>query len=409
MASTGGAGGKKIYKVLGVRFELPPCFEIVDALGSGAYGTVVAAKETDDNVESFVAIKKIERAFEHKVFAQRTLRELKIMRLLEHENILSIKSVLQPESLEKLNELYVVTELMETDLTQIIKSNQPLSEQHVQFFTYQILRGLKYLHSAGILHRDLKPRNLLVNSNCDLKICDFGLSRANIPYLLTKSAQMTDYISTRWYRAPEVILSQKQYTGAIDVWSVGCILAELITRKALLPAQNEHEQMQKINDLLGNPDQKLINQIEDRENKEFMLGLPKRKGQDFAKLFSGANPQAIDLIKRMLTYDPDTRITIEEALAHPFLEKLHCETEEPVEKEPVAAFDFDFELYSLRTQEFKELIYEEIQLYHSEEAVDKYMKNRKEHPNGILYQRFGKERMRTMYRTGVAPATEHDK
>jgi serine/threonine protein kinase len=158
------------------------------------------------------------------------------MRLLEHENILSIKSVLQPESLEKLNELYVVTELMETDLTQIIKSNQPLSEQHVQFFTYQILRGLKYLHSAGILHRDLKPRNLLVNSNCDLKICDFGLSRANIPYLLTKSAQMTDYISTRWYRAPEVILSQKQYTGAIDVWSVGCILAELITRKALLPA-----------------------------------------------------------------------------------------------------------------------------------------------------------------------------
>jgi serine/threonine protein kinase len=298
---------------------------------------------------------------------------------------------------------------METDLTQIIKSNQPLSEQHVQFFTYQILRGLKYLHSAGILHRDLKPRNLLVNSNCDLKICDFGLSRANIPYLLTKSAQMTDYISTRWYRAPEVILSQKQYTGAIDVWSVGCILAELITRKALLPAQNEHEQMQKINDLLGNPDQKLINQIEDRENKEFMLGLPKRKGQDFSKLFSGANPQAIDLIKKMLTYDPDTRITIEEALAHPFLEKLHCETEEPVEKEPVAAFDFDFELYSLRTQEFKELIYEEIQLYHSEEAVDKYMKNRKEHPNGILYQRFGKERMRTMYRTGVAPATEHDK
>jgi len=131
------------------------------------------------------------------------------MRLLEHENILSIKSCLQPESLEKLNELYVITDLMETDLAQIIKSNQPLSEQHIQFFTYQILRGLKYLHSAGILHRDLKPRNLLVNSNCDLKICDFGLSRANIPYLLTKTAQMTDYISTRWYRAPEVILSQK--------------------------------------------------------------------------------------------------------------------------------------------------------------------------------------------------------
>ena len=123
-----GGGGKKIYKVLGVRFELPGNFEIVDALGTGAYGTVVAAKETDKDAtgnqkEDFVAIKKIERAFEHKVFAQRTLRELKIMRLLEHENILSIKSVLQPESLEKLNELYVITELMETDLAQIIKSN----------------------------------------------------------------------------------------------------------------------------------------------------------------------------------------------------------------------------------------------------------------------------------------------
>lgn len=206
----------------------------------------------------------------------------------------------------------------------------------------------------------MKPRNLLVNSNCDLKICDFGLSRANIPYLLTKTAQMTDYISTRWYRAPEVILSQKQYSGTIDVWSVGCILGELFTRKALLPAQNEHEQMQKINDLLGNPDTKLIDQIEDQENKEFMQSLPKRKGQDFNVLFKGANPKAIDLIRRMLTYDPDERITVEQALSHPFLEKLHCETEEPVEKEPVAPFDFDFELYSLRTQEFKELIYEEI-------------------------------------------------
>jgi serine/threonine protein kinase len=133
--------GKKIYKVLGVRFELPAIFDIVDALGTGAYGTVVAAKEQDldaegNTVDNFVAIKKIERAFEHKVFAQRTLRELKIMRLLEHENILSIKSVLMPDSVEKMNELYVVTELMETDLAQIVKSNQPLSEQHTQFFLY---------------------------------------------------------------------------------------------------------------------------------------------------------------------------------------------------------------------------------------------------------------------------------
>ena len=158
------------------------------------------------------------------------------MRLMNHENVLSLKSILQPESLSKFNELYLVSELMETDLTQIIKSQQSLSDEHIQFFLYQLLRGLKYIHSCGIIHRDLKPRNLLVNSNCDLKICDFGLSRPNIQALMTPSASLTDYIATRWYRAPEVILSWRQYTSAIDVWSVGCILAELIRRKPLMPA-----------------------------------------------------------------------------------------------------------------------------------------------------------------------------
>jgi serine/threonine protein kinase len=202
--------GIKAYKVLGSRFELPEQYEIIDPVGSGAYGVVVAAKDkAEDDQNNLVAIKKIEKAFEHKVFALRTLRELKIMRLLDHDNVLSIKTILKPESLDKFDQIYVVSELMETDLSQIIKSNQSLSDEHVQFFVYQILRGLKYIHSCGILHRDLKPRNLLVNSNCDLKICDFGLSRANIDSLMTSSAQLTDYIATRWYRAPEVILSWK--------------------------------------------------------------------------------------------------------------------------------------------------------------------------------------------------------
>lgn len=248
--------------------------------------------------------------------------------------MLSIKRILKPKDRASFNEIYVVSELMETDLSQIIKSNQALSDDHIQFFLYQILRGLKYIHSAGIYHRDLKPRNLLVNSNCDLKICDFGLARADIPALQTQQTALTDYIATRWYRAPEVILSWKKYTAAIDVWSVGCILAELIIRKPLLPAGSEEEQLNMITKLLGNPTSKLISKIDNEKNKEFVQQLPKRDGKNFDEFFSGANPNAIDLLKKMLTYDPEDRITVEQALAHPYLKQLHFPDDEPT-TEPV--------------------------------------------------------------------------
>ncbi len=163
------------------------------------------------------------------------------MRLLRHDNVLGLSTILKPKSRKEFKEIYVVSELMETDLAQVIKSSQGISDDHIQFFVYQVLRGLKYIHSAGILHRDLKPRNLLVNSNCDLRICDFGLARADIPYFQTQSVVMTDYIATRWYRAPEVILSWKRYSTAVDMWSVGCILGELINRRPVLPGTSEEE------------------------------------------------------------------------------------------------------------------------------------------------------------------------
>ena len=145
------------------------------------------------------------------------------------------------------------------------------------------------------------------------------MARADIEQLQTSQTALTDYIATRWYRAPEVILSWKKYTGAIDVWSVGCILAELIIRKPLLPAGSEEEQLNMITKLLGNPSAKLINKIENEKNNEFVQQLPKREGKDFNQLFKGASDNAIDLLKKMLTYDPDERISVEEALAHPYL------------------------------------------------------------------------------------------
>jgi serine/threonine protein kinase len=319
---------------------------------------------------------------------------------LEHENVLGIKRILKPKDPKNYNEIYVVSELMETDLAQIIKSNQPLTDDHTQFFLYQLLRGLKYIHSAGIYHRDLKPRNLLINSNCDLKICDFGLARADIASLQNESTALTDYIATRWYRAPEVILSWKKYTAAIDMWSVGCILAELIIRKPLLPAASEEEQLNMITKLLGNPSSKQVNQIENEKNREFVLQLPKREAKDFTQIFKGANPLAIDLLKKMLTYDPDERISVADALAHPYLKQLHFPDDEPT-TEPVSAFDFDFEKFSLGKDDFKELIYEEIMLYHSDEAAFEYIKNKRKYPEGILHIKYG-NRFRKAYKTDEA-------
>jgi mitogen-activated protein kinase 7 len=124
---------------------------------------------------------------------------------------------------------------MEADLHQIIRSEQPLTDAHFQYFIYQLCRGLKFIHSANVLHRDLKPGNLLVNADCELKICDFGLARG-----LSGSTEgfMTEYVATRWYRAPEIMLSFKSYTKAIDMWSVGCIFAELLGNKPLFKGRD---------------------------------------------------------------------------------------------------------------------------------------------------------------------------
>lgn len=151
-----------------------------------------------------------------------------------------------------------------------------------------------------------------------------------------------------------------------------------------------------ITKLLGNPSSKLINKIDNEKNKEFVQQLPKRDGKDFDTFFNGANTQAIDLLKKMLTYDPDERITVEQALAHPYLKQLHFPDDEPT-TEPVSAFDFDFEKYSLSKEDFKDLMYDEIMLYHSDEAAFKYIEDKKKNPDGMLAQKYG-TRLRKAYK-----------
>jgi len=140
----------------------------------------------DNRTGEKVAIKKINKAFEHLTDTKRTLREVKILRHFNHENVIRIRDILPPVAPDKFEDVYIVSELMDTDLHQIICSPQPLTDDHCQYFLYQILRALKYIHSAHVLHRDLKPSNLLLNGNCDLKVCDFGLARVAHPEETTR-------------------------------------------------------------------------------------------------------------------------------------------------------------------------------------------------------------------------------
>lgn len=367
-------------KILGSTFFLDRRYTIIDTIGSGAYGVVVSARDMATGEQ--VAIKKIEKAFEHATFTKRTLRELKILRLLNHENIIRIKSIQLPRSSEDLEEIYVISELMETDLSSIIKSPQPLSDEHCQFFLYQILRGLKYMHTACILHRDLKPRNLLVNSNCDLKICDFGLARPNVPELRVKSTQMTDYVATRWYRAPEVLLAYKKYSTAMDMWSVGCIFSELLLRKPLLPGTDASQQIDLIFSLLGTPSEDEISLIPNLKSREKVLKMPKKQPKSFEMIFRDCNPQATDLVKNLLIFNPDKRFTVEQALSHPYLAALHFTEDEP-SCQPINMFDFEFEKHDLNLKGFKDLIYEEILLHHFPEKKEEYEKSKQEYDSSI--------------------------
>lgn len=309
------------------------------------------------------------------MFCLRTLREMKLLRHFSHENvsyksryslqyanktqIISIVDLQKPISYEKFNEVYLIQELMETDMHRVIRT-QSLSDDHCQYFIYQTFRALKAMHSANVLHRDLKPSNLLLNSNCDLKVCDFGLARSaassddNFGY-------MTEYVATRWYRAPEIMLTFQEYTKAIDMWSVGCILAEMLSGKPLFPGKDYHHQLTLILDVLGTPTMEDYYSVKSRRAREYIRSLPFTKRRPFATLFAGANPLAIDLLERLLTFNPAKRISVEEALEHPYLEPYHDASDEPdASPIPENFFDFDRKKEELSVDELKRLIYEEI-------------------------------------------------
>lgn len=285
-------------------------------IGYGSFGVVWSVVDPCTGHRS--ALKKIPSIHQSLLGCIRTFREVKILCELDNENLLSATDLIHPPALEHFTDVYIVSPLMESDLHQIIVSAQQLTEDHVKVFVYQVLRGLKYLHSAGVIHRDLKPGNLLVNSNCLLKICDFGFARAIEP---DRNTPMTLEVVTQYYRAPELLAGCKHYDTAIDMWSVGCIFAELLGRRILFEASNPTTQLEMITDLLGAPSLEDVAHVTSRHAVKSLLSQakPRALGKLYA-LSPTVSHGAVHLLSQMLVFNPEKRISCVDALYHPFLD-----------------------------------------------------------------------------------------
>eukprot|EP00758_Cryptobia_borreli_P004974 Tbor_TRINITY_DN4682_c0_g1::TRINITY_DN4682_c0_g1_i4::g.14976::m.14976 len=272
-------------------------YRIEKIIGSGSYGVVLRAKDNLDGGVN-VAIKRVNKEiFEEAILAKRILREVKLLAHFNDDNIIRLRNILTPPT-EDFNSFYIVMDIMETDLKQVIKSGQSLSDAHIQFFIYQALRALRVIHSAGVIHRDITPANILVNTNCDLKICDFGLAKEESD----DGTDMTDYVTMRWYRAPELVMEHKNYTTQIDVWGIGCVMGELLGSKPLCPGKDRVNQLDRIIDLVGTPSEAVLSTIGSKSAQKYLRKKGNQPPLDLATKYPKAHPAALDLLQRMLAF-----------------------------------------------------------------------------------------------------------
>jgi mitogen-activated protein kinase 7 len=321
-------------------------YKLIELIGSGTYGVVYKAVDSNKNV----AIKKISKAFGSLILAKRTLREIQILSSLSHENIIGLSRVSESQSDDNSDEpithkdIYIVLDLMESDLHRVIYSDQNISIDHLMYFVYQLLSGVFYLHSANIVHRDLKPSNILVNANCEIKIGDFGMARclSCVDANTSKNNDnlLTQYVATRWYRAPELMYI-KNYSEKIDIWSLGCIFSELITRRPLFPSKNCFGSLKLIFERLGVPNEEFLDQIENHSLKEMLKNYLGAKSLSLKILHPNIDDNGLDLLEQMLMVDFNRRPAAISLLEHPFVQLYRNKSSEKIARLPV---DFYTEL-----------------------------------------------------------------
>jgi len=285
-------------------------YERMEKLGEGTYGIVYKARDVQ-NEHGIVAIKKIRLENEDEGMPSTAMREIAILKELNHPNIVQLYDVIYVPNEKKLS---LIFEYVDYDMKKFMKSlSSPLSDDQVKLLTRQLLEGIIHCHNRRIIHRDLKPQNLLIDpKTLNLKIADFGLARAFSVPIRT----LTHEIETLWYRAPEVLLGQKEYSLGVDMWAIGCIFAELNERRPLFIGDSEIDQIFKIFQFHGTPTERTwpgISQIPD-----FKPIFPRFKAVDPYSYFKVMKSDAVDLLLKLVALDPSKRISAVEALKHPY-------------------------------------------------------------------------------------------
>lgn len=346
---------------------IPNHFRLIRQLGRGAFGTVHLAEDTRSGVQ--VAVKHVKGAVRQ---GKCMLREIRLLARLHHENLLHLLDFCAPPGPD-FEDVVLVLPYMFSDLHKVIQSRQAFTEKHLQVITVQILRGLGYLHAAGVAHRDLKPANILCSADCKIKVCDFGLARGDMQVCgLDKEEPaeafgiLTEYVVTRWYRAPEVMLLPKQYTSSVDLWSVGCILGEMLSRKPIFPGGNHIEMICRVAQMLGTPTDTELDWLPKESDAFRFLNKVVRQSlgppTPLSAMFPSASAECLDLLRMLLQWDPHKRFTAKQAQEHPYL-KTFLPKEPQTEPEP---FDWTFDGFKATPEAMKEKLWAECARFHPE-------------------------------------------
>ncbi|XP_021759372.1 cyclin-dependent kinase G-2-like isoform X2 [Chenopodium quinoa] len=298
-------------------------YEKLGKISEGSYGIVYKAKDKDSG--EMVALKKMKLGNQREGFPVVYLREINTLMSLNHPSIVNVREVVVDESAEGFDNIYMVMDYVEHDLKALMQARkQHFRQSEVKCLMLQLLEGVSYLHDNWVLHRDLKTSNLLLNNSGELKICDFGMARQYGSPL----KPYTSLVVTLWYRAPELLLGAKEYSTAVDLWSVGCIMAELLTNKPLFDGKTELEQLDKIFRTLGTPNDKIWPKYSQLPGikANFVQQPYNQLHKKFPRAsFTGSpalSDSGLDLLSRLLTYDPEMRITAKEALSHPWFQEV---------------------------------------------------------------------------------------